>query len=84
MAFIGGLTLETRKRIGRRATLSLKSDYEYYSYVPDMNYNDTINGNVLLGPNVGTTIGDSDAYAMRTSLRLTIKLGPREIMEPLK
>ncbi len=84
VAFIGGLTLETRKKIGRRATLSLKSNYEYYSYVPDMNYNDNINGGALFGPNVGTTIGDDDAYAIRTSLRLTIKLGPREIMEPMK
>ncbi len=82
VAFIGGLTLETRKQIGRRATLSLRSEYEYYSYVPDMNYNDTINGGNLLGPNVGTTIGDDDAYAMRTSLRLTMKLGPDSIMEP--
>lgn len=81
VAFIGGLTLETRKRIGRRAMISLKSDYEYYSYVPEMNYNDNINGGLLFGPNVGTTIGDEDAYAIRTSLRLTIGLGPRELYQ---
>ena len=80
VAFIGGLTLETRKQIGRRAALSLKSEYEYYSYVPKMNYNDTING-FLSGPNVGTTIGDDDAYGIRTSLRLSVKLGPDEIMK---
>lgn len=79
IAFIGGITLETRKQIGRRTTLSLRSDYEYYSYVPEMNYNDNINGGVLFGPNVGTTIGSADAYAIRTSLRLAIKLGPDNI-----
>jgi hypothetical protein len=85
IAFIGGLTLETRKQIGRRATLSLKSQYEYYSYVPSMNYNDNIDGGVQFGPNVGTTIGDDDAYSLRTSLRLTIKLGPDSVFEePLK
>lgn len=84
VAFIGGLTLETRKLIGQRTTLSLKSEYEYYSYVPEMKYNNTIN-TALFGPNVGTSIGDSDAYAMRTSLRLTIKLGPDSVFEePLK
>lgn len=46
-AFIGGLALETSKQIGPRASLSLTSEYEYYSYVPDMVYNDnsgTVNG----------------------------------------
>ena len=77
--------METRKRIGQRATLSLKSEFEYYSYVPEMNYNDNINGGALFGPNVGTTIGDDDAYAMRTSLRLTMKLGPDSVFEePIK
>ena len=44
---------------------------------------------VSIGPNVvveaGTSIGDDDAFAMRTSLRLTIKLGPDSLFEePLK
>jgi len=86
VAFIGGLTLETRKQIGRRAALSLKSEYEYYSYVPEMNYNDTSQGGATLtGPIVGTSIGDDDAFSARTSLRLTIKLGPDSLFEePLK
>ena len=88
VAFIGGLTLETRKKIGRRATLSLKSVYEYYSWVPDMRYNDVDvqgAGNNFTGPNNGTRIGDDDAFSMRTSLRLTIKLGPDSVFEePLK
>lgn len=90
MAFIGGLTLETRKRIGRRATLSLKSVYEYYSWVPDMRYNDVDTraggGTFLLtGPNDGTSIDDDDAFSAMTSLRLTIKLGPDSLFEePLK
>jgi hypothetical protein len=33
----------------------------------------------------GTVINDDDAFSMRTSLRLTIGLGPRELYrEPLK
>lgn len=82
-AFIGGLVLETSKRIGARSTLSLKSEYEYYSYVPDMSYNDNDGGN-FSGPNVGTSIGDDSAFSAKTMLRLTIKLGPKELMEPLK
>jgi hypothetical protein len=38
----------------------------------------------FVGPNAVTRIGDGDAFSARTSLRLTIKLGPREIMEPYK
>ena len=86
VAFIGGLVLETRKRIGRRAMLSLKSEYEYYTYVPEMAYNQEdvrlgINP-VLLGAQLGTRIGSDDAFSARTSLRLTIKLGPDSVMEP--
>ncbi len=86
IAFIGGLVMETRKRIGQRTTLSLKSEYEYYSYVPEMSYNQfdlpAGFGDVR---QVGTRIGDDDAFSARTSLRLTIKLGPRELFqEPLK
>lgn len=86
IAFIGGLTLETRKRIGARTMLSLKSEYEYYSWVPDMRYNDSDYnaGGPRLGQNRGTSIGSDDAFSARTSLRLTIKLGPAEIMEPMK
>jgi len=88
VAFIGGLVLETKKRIGRRATLSLKSEYEYYSYVPEMAYNqeDTRFGfaNFTANGQVGTRIGSDDAFSARTSLRLTIKLGPDSVMEPMK
>lgn len=84
VAFIGGLTTETSKKIGRRAKLSLTSTYEYYSWVPDMRYND-VDAGFATGPNVGTTIGDDDAFSMRTSLRLTVKLGPSELyQEPMK
>lgn len=85
VAFIGGLTLETRKRIGERTTLSLKSEYEYYSYVPDMRYNNNDIGGGIPGTQVGTVISDDDAFSARMSLRLTIGLGPRELFqEPLK
>lgn len=83
VAFIGGLSLITSKQISPRASLSLRSDYEYYSWVPEMSYANNAPGN-FTGPNTRTSIDDDDAFAMRTSLRLTIKLGPDEIMEPYK
>lgn len=83
VAFIGGLSLIHSKQISPRASLSLRSDYEYYSWVPEMSYANDGAG-AFTGPNAVTRIGDDDAFSMRTSLRLTIKLGPREIMEPMK
>jgi hypothetical protein len=84
VAVIAGVTLETQLPIGRRAALSLKSTYEYYSWVPDMQYNDTdVIGNfVAPGEDVGTRIGDDDAFAARTTVNLTILLGPDEVMPP--
>lgn len=81
VAFIGGLTLETRKRIGQRTALKLRSVYEYYSYVPNMVYNtvDLPTFTPGLGFQNGTAINDDDAFSMRTSLRLTIGLGPQEL-----
>lgn len=87
-AFIGGIVLETKKQFGHRTTLSLKSSYEYYSYVPAMAYNqvDATNAGVhAIGGQVGTAINDDDAFSARTSLRLTINLGPDSVFdEPLK
>lgn len=86
-AFIGGLKLKTTKRIGQRTTLSLTSEYEYYSYVPEMAYNQIERfGAINFAPGQdGTVIGDDDAFSARTSLRLTIKLGPDRLFEePLK
>ena len=83
IAFIGGLVLETTKQIGRRATLSLRSSYEYYSYVPAMAYNQVDASNLgvtAIGGQVGTVINDDDAFSARTSLRLTVKLGPDSIV----
>lgn len=79
VAFIGGLVLETKKRIGHRATLSLKSEYEYYSYVPDMAYNQVDVSATRPGGQVGTVINDDDAFSLRSSLRLTIGLGGRDL-----
>lgn len=85
VAFIGGLVLETKKRIGRRAILSLKSEYEYYSYVPEMAYNTVdvaaVGGSTPLTPGRqnGTVINDNDAFSARSMLRLTIGLGPGEL-----
>ncbi len=80
-AFIAGLTLETRKQLNPRTTLSLRSDYSHYSWVPVMRYNDVVGAST--GPNAGTSIGSDSAFSTRTTLRLTIKLGPRAIMEPV-
>ena len=38
LAFIGTVSLETRKQIGLRTSLSLWTDYEYISSVPEMRY----------------------------------------------
>ena len=38
-----------------------------------------------VGGQVGTVINDDDAFSMRSSLRLTIGLGPRTLyQEPMK
>ena len=82
VAVIAGVTLETQMPITRRAAVSLKSTYEYYSWVPDMQYNDTdVDGSIVhTGENTGTRIGDDDAFASRTTANLTILLGPDEVM----
>lgn len=36
------------------------------------------------GGNAVTSIGDDDAFSMKTSLRLTIKLGPDSVIEGYK
>ncbi|ODA68053.1 hypothetical protein A7A08_01223 [Methyloligella halotolerans] len=68
-AFIGGLTLETRKQFTPRTSLSLESTYEYISWVPEMQYSNSNTGQ-------STTIDDTDAFASRTMLRLNVGLGP--------
>ena len=83
-AFIGGLTLETRKHLSPRTMLSLKSTYEYYSWVPKMAYNNTSTGGVNLtnaSRQVGTEIGSDDAFSMSTMLTLTIGLGPDSLFK---
>jgi hypothetical protein len=36
VAFIGAASFETRKQLGPRTSLSLVTDYEYYSFAPQM------------------------------------------------
>ena len=76
LAFIGTISLETRKQLGARTSLSLWTDYEYISSVPDLQY-------AKYG---GTThIGEDDAFATRTMLRLNIGLGSQQLYpEPMK
>jgi hypothetical protein len=73
---IAGLSFETRKQFGPRVSLSLLSEYDWYSSVPKMRYAD-FGGK--------TTIEDDSALATRTTLRLNIGLGSAALYEePLK
>jgi hypothetical protein len=76
LAFIGTVSLETRKQIGMRTSLSLWTDYEYISLVPKLRYADD---------NRSTRIDDEGVFASRTMLRLNIGLGSAQLYEePLK
>jgi hypothetical protein len=80
LAFIGGVKFETRKQFSPRTSLSLLSEYDWYSYAPAMRYNDgdgAANGIVNQ-----THITDGDAFSERTSLRLNIGLGPSRLYGP--
>jgi hypothetical protein len=67
-AFIGALNLGIEKPF-RRFTLSGFMRGEYYSYAPEMAYNQTDaaagfpGGFSIAGPNSGTSIGDRDAWS---------------------
>lgn len=74
LAFIGSVSLETRKQIGMRTSLSLWTDYEYISSVPEMRYNN--------GSGQPTRIDDDGVFASRTMLRLNIGLGPAALYPP--
>jgi len=77
LAFIGTVSLETRKQIGMRTSLSLWTDYEYISSVPKMHYADD--------DGRPTRIDDEGVFASRTMLRLNIGLGSQQLYEePLK
>jgi hypothetical protein len=81
---IGGLSFETRKQFGPRTSLSLLSEYEWYSSVPEMRYNhtDAFPGGALPGKVDGTKIDYDSAFATRTMLRLNIGLGPSTLYTP--
>jgi hypothetical protein len=70
LAFIGTVSLETRKQLGERTSLSLWTDYEYISYVPEMQYANTKHP---------TRISDDGVFATRTMLRLNIGLGSQQL-----
>ena len=82
VAVIAAITLETQLPITRRAAVSVRSIYEFNSWVPDMKYNDTdVDGGIVrAGQNIGTKIDEDDAYSATTGVNLTILLGPDEIM----
>lgn len=72
LAFIGTLSIETRLQLSSRTRLSLWTDYEYISSVPQMQY---------AGPGGATRIDDDDVFASRTMLRLNIGLGGDQLYE---
>jgi len=74
LAFIGTISLETRKQLGPRTSLSLWTDYEYISSVPKMRYAD--------GGDRATRIDDEAIFASRTMLRLNISFGGQPIAAP--
>jgi hypothetical protein len=77
LAFIGTISLETRKQIGMRTSLSLWTDYEYISLVPKLRY--------ASEDGRPTQIDDEGVFASRTMLRLNIGLGSAQLYEePLK
>jgi hypothetical protein len=77
LAFIGSVSLETRKQLGPRASVSLWTDYEFISSVPEMRYDN--------GAGRPTRIEDDSVFASRTMLRLNIGLGPTQLYdEPLR
>jgi hypothetical protein len=83
VAFIGGLSFETRKQFGARTSLSLLTNYEWFSYAPQMKYLDA--DPPFIGKVSSTHIGDDDAFAVRSQLRLNIGLGSQQLyQEPLK
>jgi hypothetical protein len=95
IAFIGSASFETRKQFGPRTSLSLVSDYEWYSFAPKMKYVDADRsgcrefpgGPVIDCPGTvnRTHISDDDAFEVRTTLRLNIGLGSAALFEePLK
>jgi hypothetical protein len=73
LAFIGTISLETRKQLGPRTSLSLFTDYEYISSVPKMRYSDGARP---------TQIDSEGAFATRTMLRLNISFGGQPEMAP--
>jgi hypothetical protein len=70
-AFIGTVSLETRKQIGPRTSLSLWTDYEYISSVPEMHY--------AGASGTPTRIESDDVFATRTMLRFNIGLGSQQL-----
>ncbi len=75
LAFIGTISLETRKQLGPHTSISLWTDYEYISSVPKMRYAD--------GDGRPTRIEDDSAFATRTMLRLNYTFGGGPAPEPV-
>jgi len=89
VAFIGAASFETRKQLGPRTSLSLVTDYEYYSFAPQMKYVDAdVTPAITFAGGVNKThISDDDAFEVRTTLRLNVALRallPPTYNQPLK
>jgi hypothetical protein len=89
VAFVGAASFETRKQLGPRTSLSLVTDYEYYSFAPQMKYVDAdVTPAITFAGGVNKThISDDDAFEVRTTLRLNVALRalpPPTYNQPLK
>jgi len=74
-AVVASLKVEAEKDFGR-VKLSVFGQGEWYSYAPEMAYNDTDRAPGLSSGLVdGTRIGDSNAYALTAGARITVPLG---------
>jgi len=79
-AFIGALNFSLEQRF-RVFTLAGFARGEYYSYAPEMAYNQTdrdsgfVGGFSLSGPNDGTRIDDDDAWSVTLGGRIDVPLG---------
>ena len=74
-SFIGSVRLDLNREFAW-GTIGLFAEGEYYSFVPEMLYNnnDSGAGPDITGPHVGTSIGEGDAYSYSVGARMNVPL----------
>ncbi len=83
-SFIGSVRVELSKQIGH-GIFGLYAEGEYYSFAPEMRYNDNDVSTAgifsvfdITGPNNGTSVDDGDAYSYTIGGRFTLPLHTQE------